>query len=79
MHLIAFPGARQSERENLSRVVENQTRLHNALKLLFDLLENYGPIWYTQRYHDAAKSALRPPVSHAHTLNKRNKALKKAA
>ena len=40
MHLIAFPGARQSERENLSRVVENQTRLHNALKLLFDLLEN---------------------------------------
>jgi hypothetical protein len=29
-----------------------------ALKELFVLLENYGPVWYTQGHHDRAVAAL---------------------
>ena len=76
MRVIAFP---RREGNDLSRVVENQTRLHNALKLLFDLLEHYGPIWYTKRHHDEAKSALMLAGTHVHTLNRRNKGLRKVA
>lgn len=29
-----------------------------VLKELFDLLEEYAPVWYTQELHDRAKAAL---------------------
>jgi hypothetical protein len=78
MRVIAFP---RRERDDLSRVVENQTRLHDALKSLFDLLEHYGPTWYTKQYHDEAQSALRMPVPRVHTSNRRNsnKGLRRAS
>ena len=76
MRVIAFP---RREKDDLSRVTENQTRLHTALKSLFDLLEHYGPIWYTKQYHDEAKSALRLPVTNVHTANRRNKGLRRTA
>jgi hypothetical protein len=39
--------------------------VHDALKLLFDLLEYYSPVWYEKQHHDQALSALRlrPPLS----------------
>ena len=30
-----------------------------ALRALYQLLEDYGPMWYTQEAHDLAASALR--------------------
>lgn len=53
----------------------NQTAAHNrrdmsaavnplaVLHELFDLLEDYGPVWYTQETHDRAFQAL---VQHSH-------------
>lgn len=29
-----------------------------VLQELFELLEDYGPAWYTQEYHDRAVAAL---------------------
>ena len=34
-------------------------QLHEALKMLYDLLENYAPPWYTEEHHDKADAALR--------------------
>ena len=33
--------------------------LREALKMLYDLLEDYAPSWYTEEYHDKAEAALR--------------------
>jgi hypothetical protein len=30
-----------------------------ALRELFELLESFGPMWYTERHHKAAAAALR--------------------
>lgn len=30
-----------------------------ALKLLYDILEDYAPVWYTEEHHDKAAAALR--------------------
>ena len=49
---------RGPDRES-SKVVEMERSLHDALKLLFELLEQYGPVWYEKRHHDIAESALR--------------------
>ena len=38
--------------------IETQDRLHDALKLLFELLEKYAPVWYEKKHHDQAESAL---------------------
>jgi hypothetical protein len=76
MRVVEFP---RRERDDLSRVVENETRLYNALKLLFDLLEHYGPLWYTKRHHDEAESALSVQITHEHTSGGRNKASRKRA
>jgi hypothetical protein len=43
----------------LSHLREKQEKLREALKLLFDLLEEYAPAWYTEEYRDRAQSALR--------------------
>jgi hypothetical protein len=34
-------------------------QLREALKMLYDLLEDYAPPWYTEGYHDKAEAALR--------------------
>jgi len=52
----------------LLRLVETEHKLHDALKLLFELLEKYGPVWYEKKHHDQALYALnlsvkRKPVS----------------
>ena len=36
----------------------NQRQLVTALKLLFDLLEEYAPSWYTAAHHTKALAAL---------------------
>ena len=36
-----------------------QRELHEALLLLFNLLERYGPLWYEKTYHDRARAALK--------------------
>jgi hypothetical protein len=36
-----------------------QEKLHEALSLLFELLELYSPIWYDKCFHDQAKVALK--------------------
>ena len=63
MKLIRFP---ERERDgSLRTAIKNEIRLYAALKSLFDLLENYGPVWYTKHHHDKAKTAL---VMHGRTL-----------
>jgi hypothetical protein len=34
-------------------------KLREALKMLYDLLEEYAPAWYTKEHHDKAEDALR--------------------
>jgi hypothetical protein len=46
----------------LLRLVETEYKLHDALKLLFELLEEYGPVWYEKKHHDQALSALNLPI-----------------
>ena len=47
----------------LLRLLETEYQLHDALKLLFDLLEEYGPVWYQKRHHDQAQYALNLPMT----------------
>ena len=47
VHLVAFPHSESTE----ERVVR-------ALTLLYELLEEYAPSWYTQEHHEIAKAAL---------------------
>ena len=37
---------------------EEVRQLREALKMLYDLLEDYAPAWYTQEHHDKAEAAL---------------------
>lgn len=39
-------------------IVATAYRQRDALKLLLELLEKYGPVWYEKRHHDQAKYAL---------------------
>ena len=51
--------ARDRDRDReLQKAIETQNRLHDELKLLFELLEKYSPVWYKKHYHDQAESAL---------------------
>ena len=34
-------------------------KLREALQMLYDLLEEYAPAWYTEEHHDKAEVALR--------------------
>jgi hypothetical protein len=74
MKLIRFP---KRERDgHLRTAIENESRLYGALKSLFDLLEDYGPLWYTKHYHDKAKTALE---MHGRTLKESHSLSKQAA
>jgi len=74
MSLILFPKRERDVR--LRTAIENETRLYCALKSLFDLLENHGPVWYTKHCHDNAKTAL---VMHGLTLMEGHRNSRKAA
>ena len=53
---------RQGTDPKALRLVDTEYRLHDALKLLFDLLEKYGPVWYEKKHHDQAEYALNLPM-----------------
>ena len=40
------------------RVGQEQKQALDALKMLFDLLEEYAPAWYSEEHHRQALSAL---------------------
>lgn len=37
---------------------KNEAKLVSALQMLFGLLEEHGPIWYTEKCHNIALAAL---------------------
>jgi len=74
MKLMTFPKREKDGR--LSTAIENESRLYGALKSLFDLLEHYGPVWYTKHCHDKAKTAL---VTHGRTLKESHRVSRQAA
>lgn len=43
---------------------DNQEKLATALQVLFDLLEEYTPVWYTQEHHDMACAVLASSRTH---------------
>lgn len=42
----------------ISELINNQKALIAALRTLFDLLESYAPVWYTEEHHNIAFAAL---------------------
>lgn len=54
---------RKETDRKLLRLLETEYQLHDALKLLFELLEEYGPVWYEKKHHDQAQHALNLPMS----------------
>ena len=40
------------------RFREKQSQIRDALEILFDLLEEFAPMWYTEEHHRQAVSAL---------------------
>jgi len=48
-------------RADVKKLRGNERRLHNVLRLLFELLEEYSPPWYEKHHHDQAKVALKKP------------------
>jgi len=50
---------RRSRKADLLPLRENRKKLNEALKMLFGLLEEYGPLWYTKEHHDQAEAAMR--------------------
>jgi len=61
--IIVRDSARRARDPELQKAIETQNRLHDALKLLFELLEEYSPVWYEKHYHDQAESALKLPLA----------------
>ena len=77
MKLIPFPPFHRRKGDApLRTAIEDEMRLYGALKSLFDLLENYSPVWYTKHYHDKAKTAL---VMHGRTVKEGHRQSRKAA
>ena len=72
--MIAFP--RRKGHGLLRTAIEDETRLYGALKSLFELLENHGPVWYSKHYHDKAKTALE---KHERTFKPGHRDSRKAA
>jgi len=46
-------------RAEVRKLRNTQKALHNALRLLFELLEEYSPMWYQKHNNDQAKAALK--------------------
>ncbi len=51
--------------DGITRRDAELSKLRDALKMLFDLLEAYAPMWYTKEHHDKALEALRTGSRHA--------------
>jgi hypothetical protein len=49
---------RHSNHAEIRRLQKRQETLNDALRFLFDLLEEYSPLWYTNEHHDQAADAL---------------------
>jgi hypothetical protein len=60
MHEKAISGHEDTRHSNHAEILraERQKMLNDALRLLFDLLEEYSPLWYTKEHHDQADEAL---------------------
>lgn len=52
-------------KDEIVRLRQEQRQILDVLNMLFDLLEAYGPSWYTEEHHDRALSALSVSASHA--------------
>ena len=60
---IVRDSARRASDPELQKAIETQNSLHDVLRSLFELLEEYSPVWYKKPYHDQAKSALNLPLA----------------
>jgi hypothetical protein len=49
---------RSGEDRKIRQLQDNQKKLVAALQMLFDLVEEYAPRWYTQQHRDKAMAAL---------------------
>ena len=49
---------RHSDHAEIIPLQRRQKMLNDALRLLFDLLEEYSPLWYTKEHHDQADVVL---------------------
>jgi hypothetical protein len=48
----------ESLEHEVAELRENQKQLLSALRMLFDLLEEYAPSWYRKEHHTKALAAL---------------------
>ena len=62
-------GELRSSATELSQANETQNRLHHTLKLLFELLEAYSPLWYERYHHEQAERALRLPLASTFSID----------
>ena len=60
IHEEATSGHEDARHTNHTEIIraERQKMLNDALRLLFDLLEDYSPLWYTKEHHDQADVVL---------------------
>ena len=59
MHEKPTSGHEGTGRGNHAEIIRGERqKMLNALRLLFDLLEDYSPLWYTKKHHDQADEAL---------------------
>jgi hypothetical protein len=49
---------RSGDDREIRQLQDNQKKLVAALQMLFDMLEEYAPRWYTQQHRDKAIAAL---------------------
>jgi hypothetical protein len=50
----------------VTQLESQRAKLGEALRELYDLLEEYAPAWYTEDQHNRAKSALRLVIDSDH-------------
>ena len=61
IHEKTTSGHEDTRHSNHAEIIPLQRRqkmLNDALRLLFDLLEDYSPLWYTKEHHDQADVVL---------------------
>jgi hypothetical protein len=58
LEMACEEGSRSIEDE-VVELRNSQRELLRALQILFDLLEQYAPSWYTEEHHNQALAALR--------------------
>ncbi len=55
--MVAKPASPRTE--DLQHLQDREKKLQELLELVFNLLEQYAPAWYTQELHDRIEAALR--------------------